>query len=563
VWQLFDRISIRNKFIAGFALALAWTLGLGGFAVDRLGAVEHAAAELRDNALQSTVALSRISQAAERLRSVQQLLVIAVAEQRRNALMSQQDEQGKRVQEAIDLYLPTAHGTDEQHLADAVVSTWAAYGKLTVQLVAMTGQVQPDIQMSLLNGRMLQAMNQFRDALSAAIDFAMQAGREAAAHGEALGSAARVWIFGALGLSLLMCILGGWLMIAGIARPITAISTAMRRLAQHDTAAPISGLHRRDEIGAMAASVEQFKLGIIEADRVGAERSGEQAAKERRASEMETLVHGFEQHIGLLAGHITGAANTLETTARSLSRTVGEASSETATVAATAEQARANVQAVADAADILTDAIAEIGRQGAESSEIASQAVADVRRTDRVVQALAAGAGKIDEVLKLISAVAGKTNLLALNATIEAARAGDAGKGFAVVASEVKELAGQTAKATEEIAGQVRQIQDATNETVAAVQGIGAVVERVGAIASSIAAAVEAQRGAAAEIARNVQQAASGTRDVSTSIEQVSRTAMASGTSADAVLTAASDLAAQADSLSSEMGQFAARFRAA
>jgi methyl-accepting chemotaxis protein len=563
MWRLLNRISIRTKFIAGFALAFVWTLGLGGFAVDRLNAVERAAAELRDGALQATVALSRIGQAAERLRSVQELLVTTVAEERRNTLMADHATRAKDVQAAIDLYLPTVTAGDEQGLADKLVATWAAYGKLSGQLVAMTGQVQPDIQTGLLNGRMLQAMNQFRDALRAAIDLGMLTGRQAADRGEALGRGARRWILGALGVSLAMCLCGGWLMIGGLAQPIAAMSAAMRRLAQHDTDAVVVGLGRGDEIGMMADSVEQFRRGIIEADRVAADRAAEQLAKARHAEALETLVHGFEQQIGELAGHLAGAASTLQTTAGSMSRSVGEASREVASVAAAAEQARANVQAVADATDTLASAIAEIGRQGTESARIAGQAVADVQRTDRVVQALAAAARKIDEVLKLIGDIAAQTNLLALNATIEAARAGEAGKGFAVVASEVKNLAGQTARATEEIAGQVRQIQDTTAETVAAVQGIGAVVERVGAIAASIAAAVEEQSAATVEIARNVQQAASGTSEVSASIEQVSRSAATTGASAEEVLAAASEVAGQADALSEEMGQFGARFRAA
>jgi methyl-accepting chemotaxis protein len=563
MWRLLNRISIRTKFIAGFALAFVWTLGLGGFAVDRLNAVERAAAELRDGALQATVALSRIGQAAERLRSVQELLVTTVAEERRNTLMADHATRAKDVQAAIDLYLPTVTAGDEQGLADKLVATWAAYGKLSGQLVAMTGQVQPDIQTGLLNGRMLQAMNQFRDALRAAIDLGMLTGRQAADRGEALGRGARRWILGALGVSLAMCLCGGWLMIGGLAQPIAAMSAAMRRLAQHDTDGVVVGLGRGDEIGMMADSVEQFRRGIIEADRVAADRAAEQLAKARHAEALETLVHGFEQQIGELAGHLAGAASTLQTTAGSMSRSVGEASREVASVAAAAEQARANVQAVADATDILASAIAEIGRQGTESARIAGQAVADVQRTDRVVQALAAAARKIDEVLKLIGDIAAQTNLLALNATIEAARAGEAGKGFAVVASEVKNLAGQTARATEEIAGQVRQIQDTTAETVAAVQGIGAVVERVGAIAASIAAAVEEQSAATVEIARNVQQAASGTSEVSASIEQVSRSAATTGASAEEVLAAASEVAGQADALSEEMGQFGARFRAA
>ena len=558
-----SRISIRTKFIAGFALAFIWMIGLGGFAVDRLGAVEHSAAELRDNALGSTVALSRIGQAAERLRSVLLLLVTTEAEQRRTALTAELDVRGHQVQAAVDLYRPTIAGQEEQHLADGFIGAWANHGKLTAQLVGLLGQVQPDILMGLFNGKSLQAMNAFRDALGADVDFNMQAGKQAADHGEALGTAARRWILAALGLSLLMCLLGGWVMIAGVIRPITAMGASIRLLAQHDTAVVIIGLDRHDEIGVIAQSMELFRVGIIEAEQAAADRAAEQAGKERRSGELEGLVHGFEQQVGeQLAGHLAGAANTLETTARSMSEMAGEASRETSTAADAAERAGANVHAVADAANALALAIAEIGRQGAESADIASKAVADARRTDGVVQVLAAGARKIDAVLKLIGEVAGQTNLLALNATIEAARAGEAGKGFAVVAAEVKGLAGQTARAAGEIAGQMRQIQDATRDTVEAVKGIGVVVERLGAIAASIAAAVEEQRAATADIAQNAQQAAVGTRDVTATIEQVNRAATATGTSAGQVLTEATGLASQAELLTTEMRGFATRIRA-
>jgi hypothetical protein len=174
VLRLLNRITIRSKFIAGFSAAFIWTLLLGGFAVQRLDAVERAAAELRDNALQATVALSRIGQDAERLRSVQQLLANTTAEERRNALLKGLGPLAKQAQDALDLYLPTATTDAGKPLADALAAAWAAYQKMSDQFVAMTGQVQPDIQTGLLNGRMLKAMDQFRDALGAAIDFNVQ-----------------------------------------------------------------------------------------------------------------------------------------------------------------------------------------------------------------------------------------------------------------------------------------------------------------------------------------------------------------------------------------------------
>ena len=173
------------------------------------------------------------------------------------------------------------------------------------------------------------------------------------------------------------------------------------------------------------------------------------------------------------------------------------------------------------------------------------------------------GAQKIGDVVKLIQDIAAQTNLLALNATIEAARAGEAGKGFAVVASEVKNLANQTAKATEEISQQINTNQLSTKEAVSAIEEIAATIVSVNEIATAIASAVEEQGAATREIARNVQEASQGTQDVTSNISGVSKAVGETGHMATEMLSAAGDLSGQAEAMSKQVETFFAAIRAA
>jgi methyl-accepting chemotaxis protein len=225
-------------------------------------------------------------------------------------------------------------------------------------------------------------------------------------------------------------------------------------------------------------------------------------------------------------------------------------------VAAASEQAATNVQTVASAAEELSASIREIQQQMATSARIAQQAVEQVDRTDTTVTGLVQAADKIGEVVNLISDIASQTNLLALNATIEAARAGEAGKGFAVVASEVKNLANQTAKATEEIGQQIAAMQTATGDSVQAIRGIGATIKQISEVTTTVASAVEEQGAATQEISRNVQQASAGTQEVSSNITGVSQAATQTGTAAGQVLSAARELAQQGQKLNTEIEAF-------
>jgi methyl-accepting chemotaxis protein len=343
-----------------------------------------------------------------------------------------------------------------------------------------------------------------------------------------------------------------------IVNPIKAMTVAMRKIADGETSTAIPAQERRDEVGAMAQSVQIFKDNMIEASRL---RGEQDVLKARSDAERKQLVSrmadDFEHGVRASLDTLTGAATEMQATSKSMSATAGEASHQATSVAVVAEQASANVQTVAAATEELSSSVAEIGRQVTQSTEIAGQAVAEANRTNVTVQGLSAAAQKIGDVVKLISDIASQTNLLALNATIEAARAGDAGRGFAVVASEVKSLANQTAKATEEISAQVAAMQGATADAVQAIEGIGRT------IASVISIAVDQQGAATREIARNVQEAAQGTGQVSSNISGVNQAADKTGSAASKVLSSAEQLSGQAATLRADVDRFLANIRAA
>jgi methyl-accepting chemotaxis protein len=365
---------------------------------------------------------------------------------------------------------------------------------------------------------------------------------------------------------LALSLVAGLFMLLGrsIVNPINVMTAAMRKLAEGDMSTSIPALDRRDEVGAMAQSVKIFKDNMIEATRL----RGEQDVLKAQADAEKKLLLGkmadeFERGVRASLDNLAGAASDMQTTSKSMSATAGEASHQATSVAAVAEQASANVQTVAAATEELSSSVSEIGRQVAQSTEIAGQAVAEANRTNVTVQGLSDAAQKIGDVVKLISDIASQTNLLALNATIEAARAGEAGRGFAVVASEVKSLASQTAKATDEISAQVGAMQNATADAVHAIESIGRTIGAINDIASSISVAVEQQGSATQEIARNVQQAAQGTHQVSSNIAVVNREASKTGSAANQVLSSAEQLSGQAATLRADVDRFLASIRAA
>jgi methyl-accepting chemotaxis protein len=371
-----------------------------------------------------------------------------------------------------------------------------------------------------------------------------------------------------LGLAILgIAVIGGgiaWMIGRSISKPLGELGNRMQALADGKLDGEIPGLGRGDEVGAMAATVQIFKDNAVRIR--GLEKAEEEtkarAAAERRGA-MESLAGDFERSVNGIVRSVSSAAAGMQTTAQSMTSTASDASTRAATVSAASQSASNNVGTVAAAAEELSSSVAEISRQVARSSEIASKAVGDAESTNVTVRALSTGAEKIGEVVKLIHSIAAQTNLLALNATIEAARAGESGRGFAVVASEVKALANQTAKATEEISAQVAAMQASTSDAVASIGGITQTIAQMSEITVSISTAIEQQGDATREIARNIQSVAAGSSEISTHIGGVTTAAAATGTAASDVLSNARELDNQSGMLRHAVDEFLSKVRAA
>jgi methyl-accepting chemotaxis protein len=366
------------------------------------------------------------------------------------------------------------------------------------------------------------------------------------------------------GLIILIAIGLSWGLARSITRPIVNMVGVLQKLAAHDHSFDIPDTNRRDEIGQMAAAAQVFKDGMIEADRLRAERAEvDEQTTTRRKADMSRLAGDFEAAVGKVIETVSAASHELEASAATLTATAARGQELTSIVAGASEEASANVQSVASATEQMSSSVGEISRQVQESANIAQEAVDQARQTNEHVAQLASAASRIGDVVELINTIAGQTNLLALNATIEAARAGEAGRGFAVVASEVKALAEQTAKATGEISQQIAGIQNATNLSVDAIKAISSTIGRMSEICSTIASAVEEQGAATKEISRNVQQAAHGTKEVSANIIDVQRGASQTETASSQVLTAAKSLSSESGRLKSEVEIFLKTVRAA
>jgi methyl-accepting chemotaxis protein len=561
---LLSKITIRSKVLIAFVALLMTMLALGGFAIQRLGAVNHAATDVRDKWLPSTLVLGKMTQASEH--SLAYLALSGFIDSKEESLKEEAlfKNEIASIEALRREYEPLINTGAERGLAGEMDRNWQSFLAAVPGFLTIVRNKEGDQQgTAYWLSEIRPIFAKFRTAINANVEFNEQEGIKAGNGSAAIYLSARTMIIGGLALASLLCLAAGAILIASVSRPIQLMTLAMNRLAGGDKTVEIPARDSKDEIGAMAQAVDIFKQNMIRAEGLATEQGAEQASKTRRQAAIERHIVIFQTAVSVSLDTLAKAASEMQTTSQGMSDTAEETSMQASTVASAAEQASVNVQTVATATEELSASVGEIARQVTQSTKIAGQAVEQAVRTNETVLGLSAAAQKIGDVVKLISDIAGQTNLLALNATIEAARAGEAGRGFAVVASEVKSLANQTAKATQDISAQVAAMQGATREAVEAIKGIGATIGSVNEIATTIAAAVEQQGSATQEISRNVLEAAQGTGQVSSTIADVNLAAGNTGVAANQVLDSARGLDAQAKTLRANVDSFLANIRAA
>ena len=350
--------------------------------------------------------------------------------------------------------------------------------------------------------------------------------------------------------------------IYSIFKPLSNIMNVMHQIVGGNVSLIIPYTDRSNEMGDMARSVQIFKENAQNVAKLTEEQAvvEKKASEERRKTRLD-LAKEFEVNVKGVVETVASAAVQMESASRTVAQNAESSKTKLNILSTQISSSSGNIQMVSASTSELASAINEISSQIAKATTITSGAVQDAGKANSTAQGLSSASHKIGEVVAMINSIASQINLLALNATIEAARAGESGKGFAVVASEVKNLAGQTTKATEEISQYISAIQNSTSETVGVIKNISEKIYEINTIANTIASAVEEQGSATQDIANNVNKAASSSEQVIKNATDVSQASNDAGTAAAQMMTSSSELSKQTTTLRNQVNGFLENIR--
>ena len=557
------RVSIKASLTAMVVILVAFLVAQGWVAKTRLEVMETATADISDNWLPSIRLLGEVKYQATRYRAEVSRHVMNTDESLMKDIEARIEGNLTAIEKARRAYEPLIASEEERGMWKAFLGDWESY---------LVNQ-RKVLELSRLNENVLaaQMMNtsikEFDEALSEldkdiALNDRGAADATSVARQSHTSGVRVVMIMG--GVALLVGIGSAAFVVLGVSGPLRRLTGAMQSVANGRLDTEIPSTDRQNEIGDMARALVVFRDGLAETERLrGAQAEKDAAAAKQMEAERNRIADRFMSTMGSLAQKFVRSSGEVADAAKNLSATAEETSRQAAAVSDAAEEASSNVQTVAASTEELAASVREITNQVSHSTKVADAAAGEASSTEANIRVLSEAAEKIGDVVNLIKDIAGQTNLLALNATIEAARAGEAGKGFAVVASEVKQLAAQTARATDEIAMKIAEIQSATAETVGSISRIVTTIGSIREVTSAISISVDQQGSATQEISGNTHRAAEGAAHVTDNISGVGRAAEMTGAAATQLMGLSGNLSQQADELTEQVEVFVKTLRSA
>ncbi|GAB6900548.1 methyl-accepting chemotaxis protein [Kineosporia succinea] len=526
------RIGVKVLVLAIFSVILTAAVGVTGHLA--VGGVQETGERIVNvTAAQSQMVIRSRSNFSGFRRQVLAVAVAQNAEERDGAVAGAEEnwtEVRDAMKELQGMELSDAERTVlEQEILPGLDGVWQIWSEQLQPAAALNlTRAQINAYVASMDGDFGDAVQKFLDgntALTKLLDASMseQVDRSGA---DARGATVRIWVLTVVGALLVFGI--GLLVARLVSSPVNRLRQSLKALAEGDLTA-VADVDSRDEIGQMAQDLNEATVSLRSAM---IQINGTSGTLQDSSRSLSAISSRIAENADATSGQASGLAGT-----------AGEVSSSVQTVAAGTEEMEASIR--------------EIASSSAEAVRVAASAVNEAMTARATVAKLGDSSVEIGNVVKAITSIAEQTNLLALNATIEAARAGEAGKGFAVVAEEVKQLAQETARATEDISRRVETIQGDTQEAVDAIARISQTIEDVNSYQTTIASAVEEQTATTSEITRSITEAAAGSVSIAGSVDSVAQAAQASSASISQAEQAAGELAG----LSAELRQLVSRFR--